>query len=116
MAIKLVNLESLMPDDAARLAALEIRDSDELLRRACEREARRRLAQSSGVSEPELLRLARIGDFARIVGVLEAHVLLLEALAIVSMAELRGQDPTHLVKALRRKNVELTLVRSVPPE
>jgi hypothetical protein len=116
MAIKLVNLESLMPDDAAKLAALGILDSDELLRQVCDRTVRQRLVQSSEVSETVLLRLARIGDFARIVGVVEAHVSLLEALGIVSMAKLRSQDPTELVKALRRKNVELTLVRSVPPE
>jgi hypothetical protein len=114
MAIKLVNLESLMPDDAAKLAAQGILDSDELLRQVCDRTLRQRLAQE--VSETVLLRLARIGDFARIVGVVEAHVSLLEALGILSMAELRSQDPTELVKALRRKNVELTLVRSVPPE
>jgi len=29
---------------------------------------------------------------------------------------LTQQDATALIKAMRRKNVELTLVRSVPPE
>jgi hypothetical protein len=47
---------------------------------------------------------------------IEPHALLLEAVGAGNVRLLREQDASLLVKALRRKNVELQLVRSVPPE
>ena len=116
MVLKLANLESLAPDEVGRLEALGILNSDDVLLHASTPERRRDLAARSGLDDGLILRLARTADLARIVGLIEPHVLLLDALGIGCVRALAEQDPSLLVKALRRKNVELTLVRSVPPE
>ena len=116
MALKLANLETLAPGDAGRLEALGILNTDDFLLHASIKEKREELAARSGLDEAVVLKLARLSDLARIVGLIEPHVHLLEALGIASARTLAGQDPAQLVKALRRKNVELQLVRSVPPE
>ena len=74
------------------------------------------MAVRTGLDEAVVIRLARLADLARIAGLIEPHVVLLEALGVEGVSTLREQDPSLLVKALRRKNVELQLVRSVPPE
>jgi hypothetical protein len=70
----------------------------------------------AGVAEGSLLRLARTIDLMRISGIGEAHAQLLGALEIGCVEDLGHQEAAMLIKAMRRKNVELTLVRSVPPE
>jgi hypothetical protein len=52
----------------------------------------------------------------RIAGINEPHTLLLDALNIRSVADLAAQDATALIKAMRRKNVEILVVRGMPPE
>ena len=116
MGLKLRNLETLEPDTVARLEALEILNTDDLLLQSGSSEKRRELAARSGLNEAVVLKLARMADLARIVGLIEPHTLLLAALTVSNARTLAKQDPSLLVKALRRKNVELQLVRSVPPE
>jgi hypothetical protein len=116
MVLKLANFESLAPNDIGRLEVQGIVDTDGFLLQASSRELRRQLSARSGLDETLVARLARAADLARILGLIEPHVLLLEALGVGNVRTLRAQDPALLVKALRRKNVELTLVRSVPPE
>ena len=116
MAFKLANLESFAPADIAALERSGVATTDDVLQHAAGRDARGDLAARSGVSEATLLRLVRMADLMRISGTNEAHTQLLDALGVASVCDLRQQDATVLIKAMRRKNVELTLVRSVPPE
>lgn len=116
MAVKLANFETLAPGDVGRLEALGIANTDELLVQSSTREKRHELAARANLDEAIILKLARIADLTRIAGLIEPHALLLAALGIANARALMEQDPVLLVKALRRKNVELQLVRSVPPE
>lgn len=116
MAFKLAYLESFAPEDIAALERSGITTTDDVLQHAAGRDARGDLAARSAVSETTLLRLIRMADLMRISGINEAHTQLLDALAAGSVSELGRQDSALLIKAMRRKNVELTLVRSVPPE
>ncbi len=116
MALKLANLELFDPADIKVLEAAGIATADDLVLQASGREQRNLLALRSGVSSAALLKLARMADLLRIAGINEAHTQLLDSLNVGSVAELKRQDASLLTKALRRKNVELTLVRSVPPE
>ena len=116
MALKLSNLESFDPSEIEKLRSCGISTTDDVVRQAASRESRRRLAKHAGVAEASLLRLARAADLLRIAGINEAHTRLLDALGAGCVEDLRLQDAAVLIKAMRRKNVELTLVRSVPPE
>lgn len=116
MAVKVINLESVPPDAAEKLESIGIATTDELLPQAAIAPSRQRLADLAGLESAAVLRLARIADLCRIVGLIELHALLLDAVGAGNVRLLRDQDASLLVKALRRKNVELQLVRSVPPE
>ena len=116
MSFKLANLESITPAEIEMLQLAGVATTDELVQHAAGRVARRNLAVRSGVIEATLLRLVRMADLMRIPGINEAHTQLLAALDVGSVADLSGKDSALLIKAMRRKNVELTLVRSVPPE
>lgn len=116
MALGIANFDSVAPGDIEKLQSAGIVTTDDLVRQAAKREGRRELAGRSKVDETALIHLVRMGDLMRIVGINEAHTQLLIALNAGCVAELRTQDSVLLVKAMRRKNVELTLVRAVPPE
>jgi hypothetical protein len=116
MAFKLANLETISPSEIEMLRSVGVATADDLIEHAAGRMERRDLALRSGVIEATLLRLVRMADLMRILGINEAHTQLLAALDVGSAADLSRQDSALLIKAMRRKNVELTLVRSVPPE
>jgi hypothetical protein len=116
MSFKLVNLESVSAAEIEMLRLAGVVTTGDLIRHAAGRVERCNLAERSGVAEETLLRLVRAADLMRIVGINEAHTQLLDALDAGSVGDLRRQDAALLIKAMRRKNVELTLVRSVPPE
>ena len=116
MAVKLINLESVPSDATQKLESMGLVSTDELLFQAATAASRQRLSDLTGLEGTAILRLACIADLCRIVGLIEPHTLLLEAVGVGNVRLLRDQDASLLVKALRRKNVELQLVRSVPPE
>lgn len=116
MALKVTNLESVPSDAAEKLEAIGIATTDDLLPQAATAASRQRLADLAGLDSATVHRLARVADLCRIVGLIELHALLLDAVGAGDVRLLRDQDASLLVKALRRKNVELQLVRSVPPE
>ena len=116
MAFKLANLELFPPDDVASLLSVGVATADDLLRQAAIGDQRGALVRLSGVTPETLVRLVRMADLMRIPGINEAHTQLLDALGAGSIVDLGRQTAPTLIKAMRRKNVELTLVRSVPPE
>jgi len=114
--VKIANLESITPDETARLEAANVGTTDDLLGRAATAETLAGLAARTGMDPQVIARLFRMADLMRIAGINEPHTLLLDALNIRSAAELAAQDATALIKAMRRKNVEILVVRGVPPE
>ena len=116
MTFPIENLEFLDGEDLAKLKRAGILDLDSLLARAASDESRQALCAQSGVNRDELRRLARIADILRIQGVNEAQARLLDVAGAGSIAEICLCDAHTLLRQLRRKNVELLLVRSLPPE
>lgn len=116
MTFKLANLESITPAEAELLWRVGVATTEDILRQASGQAARDDLAARSEVAEATLRRLVRLSDLMRISGINEAHAQLLETLGAGTVGELARHDATLLIKAMRRRNVELTLVRSVPPE
>jgi len=116
MPVKVINLESVPPDASQKLESMGLVTTDELLPQAATAASRQHLADLTGLECTAVLRLARIADLCRITGLIEPHTLLLQAVGAGTVRLLRDQDASLLVKALRRQNVDLQLVRSVPPE
>jgi hypothetical protein len=116
MVFRLANLELFAPRDVEHLLSAGVATSADLLERAANREQREALASCCGVPPEALVRFVRMADLMRITGINEAHTQLLDAVGAGCIADLVARDAPTLIKAMRRKNVELTLVRSVPPE
>ncbi len=116
MGTKLVNLESVTPEEIAKLESAGLHTTDDILARCALRPARAALAAETAVPEAVLDRLVRTADLMRITGIAEPHTLLLAALDTPRAAELASCEATVLIKQMRRKNVELMMARAMPPE
>ena len=114
--MKLANLESVDAEIIEKLDATGIRSSEDLLDRAATAELRGALAARTGIDSELLLRLARMSDRMRISGIAEPITQLFDALGIELAAALAQQDAAVLIKQMRRKNVEILVVRGMPPE
>jgi hypothetical protein len=62
------------------------------------------------------VRLAHWSDLIRQPKLVEGYCVLLDALDLGSRAKLATADATELLRAMRRKNVEIIAVRSIQPE
>jgi hypothetical protein len=116
MGTKLANLEAIQPSDIEKLQAFGLNTTDEVLARAGSKTARAGLAAEAGVGLPVLDQLVGTADLMRVVGISEPHTLLLAALETPTAAVLATREAPVLIKQMRRKNVELMLARSMPPE
>ncbi|HEY1707179.1 MAG TPA: DUF4332 domain-containing protein [Rhizomicrobium sp.] len=116
MGTKLVNLETLDPADLQKLETAGISHTDELFARAAGKAERVVLAGRTGIALPVLDQFVGVADLMRIAGIGEPHALLLAALEIPTAAALSACEAAVLIKQMRRKNVEILVVRGMPPE
>jgi hypothetical protein len=116
MGTKLVNLETLDPTDLQKLETAGIVHTDELFARAAGKTGRAALAAQTGVAVPVIHTLVCAADLMRIAGIAEPHTLLLAALEIPTATALSSCEASVLIKQMRRKNVEILVVRGMPPE
>jgi hypothetical protein len=114
--MNLIYLESMAPADLEALAAAGVRSSDELLRAAGSASGRAGLAATTGIDPAALLYWARMMELFGLSKLTEGHFLLLEALELGSLENLCRCHALDLLKAMRRKNVELLVVRALPAE
>jgi hypothetical protein len=114
--MQIADLETIDPSIAQALASLGITDTRQFLSAAGPASGRSDLAHRSGVAPETLLRLANWFDLMRQPKLVEGYCVLLDALDLGSRPKLAGADAGELLRALRRKNVELTAVRSIQPE
>ncbi|MCC6920507.1 MAG: DUF4332 domain-containing protein [Alphaproteobacteria bacterium] len=112
----IAEMEAIEPATAKALAGQGIETSEALLERAGPAAARAELAAATGLDPALLQALAQRADLMRIPKVVEGVTLLLEALDLGSRAKLATANAPDLLRALRRKNIELTAVRSIQPE
>lgn len=74
------------------------------------------LAAASGLDPAALLRWARMMELIRLPRLAEGCAVLLETLDLGSLQALSACEALSLLKAMRRKNVELLVVRALPAE
>jgi len=112
----IAEMEAIEPATAEALAAQGVTTSEVLLERAGPVAARTALAAATGLDPALLHVLAHRADLMRIPKVVEGVTLLLEALDLGTRAKLATANAPDLLRAMRRKNIELTAVRSIQPE
>ena len=116
MGVKLAYLELFDAADVERLEVAGIKTSDDLLARAAARDPRAALVARTGVAEATLMRLLRMSDLMRVAGINEPLTQLLDVMGVGTVDALARQDAAVLIKQMRRKNVEILVVRGMPPE
>jgi hypothetical protein len=116
MPAQLANLESVDGVAIEKLAGAGIASTTDLLDRAARVEDRPKLAAEAGMARDAFDRLLAMADLMRVSGISEPHAQLLAVLETPTATALAAREAPVLIKQMRRKNVELLLARSMPPE
>jgi hypothetical protein len=114
MSVIIRKLYGVKPDLEARLRAQGIKDSNDLLLRCKSECDLNDLARTIGVERETLVQLVHRADLARIRGIGEAYMALLEAGGIASMKDLASSSPEALRARLTRINDEHRFVGRIP--
>lgn len=99
---------------AVRLKAIGIRTTTKLLRAAKDVKGRKALAAKIGVDEKEILAWANMADRMRIKGMGHGYAVLLRAVGVDTVKELRYRNPANLAKAMAAANAKRKLVQVLP--
>ena len=116
MPAQLANLESFDARDIEKLTGAGFASTADLVERAPFRADREALAAKTGADGNALERLFAMADLMRVSGIAEPHALLLTALDTPTATALATREAPVLIKQMRRKNVEILVVRGMPPE
>ena len=109
-------IEGIGPGLAEKLAAAGVKTCEALLDKGASKACRQALAESSGLSEKQILKFVNQADLVRIKGVGGEYAELLEAAGVDSVPELAQRKPANLAAKLAEANQARKLVRQVPSE
>lgn len=116
MSYKIEEIEGIGPAYAEKLAAADIKTTDDLLKLCCDAKGRKSTAGTTGVSEGQLLKWANMADLMRISGVGSEYSELLEAAGVDTVKELRNRNAENLAAKMAEVNETKKLTRTVPSE
>jgi predicted flap endonuclease-1-like 5' DNA nuclease len=116
VAYFLTAITGIGPEMAARLKALGIRTTDELLEAGKTFKARKKLGVQLDVDEKMVLRWANLADRMRLKGVREPYAELLREAGVDTVRELKYRNPAKLAEAMATANRKRKLVQLLPKE
>ena len=116
MGYKIEEIEGVGPAYATKLATADIGTTDDLLKLCCDAKGRKATAETTGVSEHQLLKWANMADLMRISGVGSEFSELLEAAGVDTVKELRNRNAANLAAKMAEVNATKKLTRTVPSE
>ena len=90
------DVEGIGPDNAAKLAAVGISTTDDLLKAGAKRHDREQIAEATGISSKSILEWVNLVDLMRVPGVGPQYSDLLEAAGVDSPAELAQRNAANL--------------------
>ena len=114
MAYKIIDIEGIGDVYAAKLNAVGVKNTDDLLNNCATRAGRRKMAEASGISEKLILKWTNHADLFRIKGVAGQFSELLEAAGVDTIKEFRHRVPANLHAKMEAVNAEKNLVNRVP--
>jgi hypothetical protein len=114
MPARLQGIPSVGPFNAAKLAAINIRTTDDLLHTCRTPDGRRVVSESTGLRPEQLLRWTRLADLLRVDGVTPACAELLLACDVDDVAALARRDAAGLADALLARYDSLQLIERAP--
>ncbi len=111
---KIEKIEGIGPEYAKKLLEAGIKTTDDLLKAAGPKDARKMLAEKTGITEKLILEWVNLADLFRIKGIGEEYSDLLEEAGVDTVAELARRDPANLHAKILETNKERKLVRRPP--
>ncbi len=114
MAYKIAEIEGIGNAYAEKLEAVDVKTTDDLLRRAATKKGREQLAEEAGISEKLILKWANHADLFRIKGIAGQFAELLEAAGVDTVKEFRHRVAANLQPKLVEVNNEKNLCNRVP--
>jgi predicted flap endonuclease-1-like 5' DNA nuclease len=112
--VDIETIEGIGPTYAAKLKAIGILTTADLLTEGASRKGREDLVEKTGVSAKLILKWVNMADLMRISGVGEEYSELLEAAGVDTVKELKMRNPANLHQAMLQANEQRKLVRRLP--
>ena len=101
---------------ATKLRKAKVRTTEALLKTGATRKGRKELAETTGLTEDQLLEWVNRADLMRVRGVGEEYSDLLEAAGVDTVKELRRRNAANLLGAMVDVNAKKRLVRRLPTQ
>ena len=114
MKYKIEKIEGIGPAYGAKLEAVGIKTTDDLLGKCSNPKGRKETAEKTGIKEAVILKWANMADLMRISGIGEEYSELLEAAGVDTVKELKHRNPENLAAKMKEINDEKKLTRAVP--
>ncbi len=114
MACKIIDIEGIGEVYAAKLKEAGVKTTDDLLQRCVTRNGRRKMAETTGISEKLILKWTNHADLFRIKGVAGQFSELLEAAGVDTIKEFRHRVPANLHAKMETINAEKNLCNRIP--
>ena len=109
-------IDGLDKDMSEALRNVGIRTAKKLLEAAKDSKGRKSLSGQTGIDPSTLLAFANSADRMRIKGMGKEYSLLLKAVGVDTVRELKYRNPTRLAEAMAAANRKRKLVRVLPSE
>ncbi len=101
---------------ATKLRKAKVRTTEALLKTGATRKGRKELAETTGLTEDQLLEWVNRADLMRVRGVGEEYSDLLEAAGVDTVKALRRRNAANLLGAMVDVNAKKRLVRRLPTQ
>lgn len=111
---KIEEIEGIGPATGEKFRNAGITNTSELLANSKTKAQRQKLADTTGVSEKELLRFANMADLFRINGVAQEFAELLEEAGVDTVSELAQRNAENLSVKMEEVNEAKKLTRRTP--
>lgn len=111
---KIQEVEGIGPAYATKLAEAGITHTDKLLEACKTKKGRKDMAETTGISEKQILKWTNMVDLFRIKGVGGEYAELLEAAGVDTVKELKHRNAVNLAAKMIEINEQKKLTRRVP--
>ena len=114
MNYKIIDIEGIGQVYAAKLAAVGVKNTNDLLNKCATPKGRQEMEEATGIGHELILKWTNHADLMRVKGVAGQFAELLEASGVDTVKELRNRKAENLQAKMVSINEEKKLVRRVP--